>query len=556
MLCELYIENLAVIEKTNIKFDTGLNVFTGETGAGKSIVIDAINAVLGQRTLKEIVRHNAKKAVISATFKDVSKSALTKLQEYGYDSDYLENNELLITREISADAKSNARIMGRPVTIGILKEIGTELINIHGQHDNQVLLSPEKHIDILDKYGDFAELLETYYNCYKNVVLIKRSIKKIAINEQEKAEKIDLLTYQIDEIMNAQLKPNEDEKLAAKQSQIKNQVKILNGLNEAYDALTGQNDIGAVEICTAATQSLEDISSYYEPSGDLSGRLEGLSVELEELALEISRHIDTFEIHDGSLEVIEDRLDEIHKLKRKYGDTTEKIQQFMEDAQTELDNLELSDKRLVELNQEGTKEYERLLVLAGQITENRMHASERFVQSITNELVFLDMPNVSLQVKRERVKPNLKGQDSIEFLISTNKGEPPKPIAKIASGGELSRIMLAIKNTLADKDEIQTLIFDEIDTGVSGRAAQKIGLKLSKAATNRQIIAVTHSAQIAALGNHHYLIKKENDEKNTYTHVTKLDLEGRVQEVARIMSTDKITDLMLKNAREMIGNKK
>lgn len=555
MLCELYIENLAVIEKTDIKFDTGLNVFTGETGAGKSIVIDAINAVLGQRTLKEIVRHNAKKAVISATFKDVSRATLAKLAEYGYDSDYLENNELLITREISADAKSNARIMGRPVTLGILKEIGTELINIHGQHDNQVLLSPEKHIDILDKYGDFSQLIETYFNCYKNVVLIKRSIKKLAINEQEKAEKIDLLNYQIDEIMNAQLKPNEDEKLLAKQLQIKNQVRILNGLNEAYDALTGQEDIGAVEICKSATQSLEDISSYYEPSSDFSGRLEGLGVELEELALEISRHIDAFEIHDGSLEAIGDRLDEIHKLKRKYGDTTEKIQQFMEEAQTELDNLELSDKRLIELNQEGTKEYERLLVQAGEITKNRLLASERFVKSITGELVFLDMPNVSLQVKNERVKPNLKGQDSIEFLISTNKGEPPKPIAKIASGGELSRIMLAIKNTLADRDEIQTLIFDEIDTGVSGRAAQKIGLKLSEAATNRQVIAVTHSAQIAALANHHYLIKKENDDKNTYTHVTKLDLEGRVQEVARIMSTDKITDLMLKNAREMIGNR-
>lgn len=554
MLCELYIENLAVIEKTSITFGKGLNVFTGETGAGKSIVIDAINAVLGQRTSKEIVRHNTPKAIVSASFKDVCGSVLEKLKALGYED---ENGELIISREISSDGKSVARIMGRPVTVGILKEIGTELINIHGQHDNQILLSIEKHIDILDKYGDFSSLLNEYYECYKSVVLIKREMKKISINEQEKEKKIDLLTYQIDEITEAQLKLGEDDQLEAIRTQVKNQAKILEGLQAAYNALSGYDDqSGAVELCKRASSFVEDVTDYYEPSNDILTKLEGLSVELEELSFDILKNIDGFELGEVSIDIIENRLDEIHKLKRKYGESIDEIFAFLEKAQSELEAIETSDKRIESLSAKGKKEYERLLVLAEKITQKRKQASDKFIKSITAELSFLDMPNVRLEVHRERVKPNLKGQDSIEFLISTNKGEPPKPIAKIASGGELSRIMLAIKNTLADKDEVYTLIFDEIDTGVSGRAAQKIGLKLDEAAKNRQIISVTHLAQIAALADHHFLIKKESDKKNTFTKVSELDYNGRIQEVARIMSTDKITDLMLKSAQEMIDQKK
>lgn len=553
MLCELYIENLAVIEKTSIKFNKGLNVFTGETGAGKSIVIDAINAVLGQRTSKEIVRHNTPKAVITACFRELNQAVTDKLAEYGYEQ---EDDELIITREISADAKSSARIMGRPVTVGILKEIGTELINIHGQHDNQILLAPDKHIDILDKYGDFSDLLKDYYECYKNVVMIKRELKKISVNEQEKAQKIDLLTYQIDEISSAQLVIGEDQKLEAEQLRIKNQTKIMKGLQAAINMLNGYDeDGGAVELCKTATNSIEEITDYFEPSAEIFSRLEGLSAELEEIASDISSALDGFDMNQNMIDIIESRLDEIYKLKRKYGETIEEILLFGENAKQELERLELSDKHLLDLGEQGKKEYQRLLEIAQKVTRQRSIAAKRFIDSIKAELQFLDMPNVSLEVHREQVKPNAKGQDNIEFLISTNKGEPPKPIAKIASGGELSRIMLAIKNTLADKDEIQTLIFDEIDTGVSGHAAQKIGLKLSQAAQNRQIISVTHLAQIAALANHHFLIEKKSNEHSTFTSVTELSREGRIREVARIMSTDKITDLMLKNAEQMIDRK-
>lgn len=552
MLCELYIENLAVIEKASIKFDKGLNVFTGETGAGKSIVIDAINAVLGQRTSKEIVRHDKQKAIITAIFNELNQTVLDKLSYYGYD---VLDDELIISREISADSKSSARIMGRPVTVSILKEIGTELINIHGQHDNQILLSPEKHIDILDKYGDFSDLLDKYYECYKNVVMIKREMKKITLDEHEKQQKIDLLTYQTNEINNAKLVIGEDEKLELKLLKIKNKAKIISSLQSALNLLNGyDSDGGAVELCKVATKSIEDITDCFEPSVDIYSRLEGLSAELEELSLEISSQLDDFDYNQNMVDIVESRLDEIHKLKRKYGDSIEDILSFSEKAQNELDQLEFSNKRLLELNEQAKKEYDLLIDYANKITKKRLDVAKRFVDSIKTELEFLDMPNVRVEVKREKVKPNSKGQDSIEFLISTNKGEPPKPIAKIASGGELSRIMLAIKNTLADKDEIDTLIFDEIDTGVSGRAAQKIGLKLSQAARNRQIISVTHLAQIAALADHHFLIEKQSDENNTYTNINKLSYEGRINEVARIMSTDKITDLMLKNAKDMIDS--
>ncbi len=551
MLCELFIQNLAVIEKTSIQFDKGLNVFTGETGAGKSIVIDAINAVLGQRTSKEIVRHGQSKASISASFRGLSSNLTSKLLEYGYEP---ENDELIITREIFSDSKSTARIMGRPVNVSVLKEIGTELINIHGQHDNQVLLSPEKHIDILDKYGDFSPLLEEYFECYKNVVTIKREMKKASVSQTDKAERIELLTYQVGEITGAELTVGEDIELEAKRNEMRNSAKIIESLSAAYNALFGDNgEGGAVDLAKFATSSTEKASEFYESAEEICTRLEGISAELEEIAEEIYNKLDSFEFNQNYLDSIEARIDEVHKLKRKYGDSVEEILEYCANAKEELSTLELSEQHLLELDESGKKEYAKLLSLAKKITEKRKGAAERFIKSVTEELIFLDMPSVCLEVLVEQSKPNPKGQDNVEFLISTNKGEPPKPIAKIASGGELSRIMLAIKNTLADKDEIETLIFDEIDTGVSGRAAQKIGLKLKQAATTRQIITVTHLAQIAALADHHFLIKKESDENRTFTNVKKLEYDGRIHEVARIMSTDEITDLMLENAKAMIA---
>lgn len=555
MLCELYIENLAVIEKTNIQFDTGLNVFTGETGAGKSIVIDAINAVLGQRTSKEIVRYGTPKATITAVFTDISTQTMQALEKHGFDSDYVDEGQLIITREISADQKSIARIMGRPVTLAVLKEIGSYLINIHGQHDSQVLLSPDRHIDILDKYGDFSDVQTSYYNCYKRVVLIKKEMKRLSINESEKAQQIDLLNYQINEIIEADLKENEDAELEAKLAKIKNKTRIDIALKVSYDALNGADEAGAVELCRRANGMLLEVANFYEPAEKLALKIEELYLELDDLSSEIASQQENLDFEDSSINSLEARLDEIHKLKMKYGATIQEVLQYLENAQKELDSLELSEKKLIELNEEGTVEYKKLLSLGEKLRAKRISASKKFIKSVTEELQFLDMPNVKLDVYMEQTKPNAKGQDTIEFLISTNKGEPPKSIAKIASGGELSRIMLAIKNTLADKDEIQTLIFDEIDTGVSGRAAQKIGLKLHQAAKNRQVISVTHSAQIAALCDHHFLISKESKGEKTFTEVEKLDLSGRIHEVARIMSTDKITDLMLKNAEEMIANR-
>lgn len=551
MLCELFIENLAVIEKTSVQFDTGLNVFTGETGAGKSIVIDAINAVLGQRTSKEIVRHGTEKASIVARFTGLPPRALEKLAELGYAP---EEGELIITREIFADAKSTARINGRPVTVGTLRELGTELINIHGQHDNQVLLAPEKHIDILDKYGDFLSLLEEYYTCYRNVVRLKREMKRISMNEQEKAQRIDLLSYQVKEITSAELQPGEEESLEARRTEIRNAEKIVSAFRAAYSALYGdEGEGGAVDLAKLATQNLERAADFYEGAGELYSRLDSASVELDSILEGIGSLIESFAFDPNTLDQVESRMDEIKTLKRKYGESIEEIMAYCCTAEEELKTLELSGRQLAELDAEATREYKRLLSLADQVSEARQAAADRFIASVTEELRFLDMPSVRLEVKREQTKPGPKGRDSIEFLISTNVGEPPKPIAKIASGGELSRIMLAIKNTLADKDEIPTLIFDEVDTGVSGRAAQKIGLKLRQAARHRQILTVTHLAQIAALADEHYLIQKETDGERTFTNVTKLSEEGHIHEVARIMSTDRISELMLKNAADMIA---
>lgn len=550
MLCELFIENLAVIKEVSIQFNNGLNVFTGETGAGKSIVIDAINTVLGQRTSRDIVRHGEKKASVIATFRNIPLKVKEILSSYGYDAG---EDELIISREISADSKSSARIMGKPATVSILREIGRELINIHGQHDNQILLSPEVHIDILDKYGDFPSLLSEYHECYKNVVKIKREMKKISMDENEKARKIDLLKYQIDEIEKADLSVGIDVEIEEKRKKIRESAKIISELKSAHAYLYGrEGEGGAVDLSNMAAKSLEHTFEVFPEAEAVYSKLDGLSSELEAITDSIGDLIEELNFDKSYMEEVDERYNDINTLKMKYGGSVEAVLEYLEKASSELSTLELSTKRLEELNALGNAEFKRLLSLAEQLSAERKKAAERFVGSMTEELSFLDMPNVRLEVSLEKVKPNSKGQDGVEFLISTNKGEPPKSISKIASGGELSRIMLAIKNTLADKDEIQTMIFDEIDTGVSGRAAQKIGLKLKEASKNRQILTVTHLAQIAALADYHYLIKKQSDEENTYTTVTPLDMTGRIGEVARIMSTDKITDLMLKTAEDMI----
>ncbi|MEG0894240.1 MAG: DNA repair protein RecN [Oscillospiraceae bacterium] len=536
MLRELYIENVAVIEKTSVLLEMGFNVFTGETGAGKSIIIDAINAVLGARTSKDIVRHGAPKATVIARFDNVLLPDA-------------EDGEVILTREITCDGKSYAKINGKPIAASNLREISLSLINIHGQHDSQILLSPEKHIDILDKYGEID--LTEYLSAYKEVVLIKREIKKITEDLNSKEMRIKELSFAIEEIDNLNLKQGEEEKLIEIKSKIKNQMQIQKVVNSCYNLLKG--DGGAVELTSVCGKEIENLTDIIPKAQGFSSKLIDISYQLEEICDDITSSANLENFNGNSIDTIENRLYEISKLKHKYSDN---IIEYKNKASKELDTLTYSDKYLKELNLKGSECFKQLLTLADQITLKRKEAAKRFIDTVSEELKFLDMPNVSLEVNIENVKPNIKGKDNIEFLISVNKGEPPKSIAKIASGGELSRIMLAIKNTLADKDEIQTLIFDEIDTGVSGKAAQKIGLKLRQASKNRQIIVVTHSAQIAALGDSQYLIKKESTNDKTFTNINKLDENGRINEIARIIGTDKITDLTIKTATEMLNNRK
>ena len=550
MLAELFIENLAVIEKTSIRLNTGLNVFTGETGAGKSIVIDAVGAVLGRRASREMVRHGTDKAFISARFTALPDAVLQKITQAGMEP---EDGALIVSREIFADGKSAARMMGRPVTAAFLREVGDLLINIHGQHENQVLLAPERHLPILDSYGDHADLLVRYEACYRKVLSLKREIRRLTVDGQEKARRIAELGEQAQEIEDAALLPDEEAQLTMRRAEYRNAAKIAEALQRAYQLLEGEeSEGGALSLTQSAAQYCGYAAEYSPRAGELFDRLDAASAELDSVKDVLDSLLEEMQFDPAQLEQIENRIDLIRRLKHKYGGTEEIVIKSGEQARAALAQIELSDERLSELNAEAAKIYPQLLRLAEELTASRKQAADHFAESVGEELRFLDMPNVKLSVSMEEGKPGPHGRDSVKFLISTNVGEPPKPIARIASGGELSRMMLAVKNTLAERDEIPTMIFDEIDTGVSGRAAQKIGLKLKQAARHRQVLAVTHSAQVAALADTQYLIRKENDGKRTFTNVFPLDEEARIDEVARIMSTDRITDLMRETARQMI----
>ena len=558
MLKELYIENLAVIEKMTVNLELGLTVFTGETGAGKSILIDGINLVLGQRSNggnnRDIVRTGAKKAVVTAVFSELGQEVREKLQEFGYEP---ENGEILLTREISSDGKSVARLMGRPVTVGILKELGSSLITIHGQHDNQILLSADKHIDILDLFGGHQGLLNQYHQAYSRYQALKTQYRKILTDEQVKARNMDLLTYQAQEIEDARLAVGEDEEIEERLNVIRNSAKVSQCLSDAYTALYGQEDgTGAYDLLQNAQGAVEEVEDLNQNLKEINGQLESVKYEMEDAIEKISGFLDRFEFHPEELEQLEQRMEEIRSLKRKYGATVEEILAFGEQAKSQLKEIELSDQMQAELAQKINAQKQVVMELGKQLSKSRQVAAKAFSEQVAEELRFLDMPNVLLRVHQEKVKYGPKGCDEIEFLFSTNKGEELKSISRIASGGELSRIMLAIKSVLAEKDEIGTLIFDEVDTGVSGKSAQKIGLKLKSVAKNRQVLCVTHSAQIAALAHQQYLIQKQVEGERTFTRVRLLDEPGRVEEIARIMATDKVTDLMRQNAWEMLQDGK
>lgn len=550
MLSNLYIENIAVIEKTSIDFKKGLNVMTGETGAGKSIVIDSINAVLGNRTSKELIRTGAYSAFVSAEFTNLSEKALAVIDEAGFE---LEDGELLIQREISTTGKNKCRINGRPATVSTLKEIGVQLINIHGQHESYELMSPELHISYIDKLAGLESEIEAYQEVYKKYKKLSAELKKATVDESERERKIDLLKYQIDELEDADLRDGEYEELNEQKAVLQNSEKIIEAIMSSRALMNGDEESsGVLENLQEINSQLSDISEYMSEVEPINSRIESAIYELEDCLSELTGLTDLVDTDGGSLDSIEERLDLIYTLGKKYGSTIKEMLDFLDKAKKELNALVMYDENREALIKECDKAYKKAEKLAKALSEKRKATSSEFADKVCEEMAFLDMPNVKLVVVQEKCELNSLGCDNIEFLISTNPGEPPKPISKIASGGELSRMMLAVKNVLSDKDDIDTLIFDEVDTGISGSAAQKVGLKLREVSKSRQVLCVTHLAQIAAMGNSHFKISKSVRDEKTFTKVEELDHEGRKQELARIIGGTEMTKASLDYAEEML----
>lgn len=549
MLSQLFIQNIAVIEKVQVAFEKGLNVFTGETGAGKSIVIDAINAVLGNRTSRDLVRTGAPKALVTALFEGIGDETKEQLLSMGFEPE--EDGSLLLSREISADGKTSCKIGGRPSTVSILREVAQSLINIHGQHDNQFLLLPEQHLVYIDQFGKTAALLKEYRVEYAYYVELQRKLRQLQTDEREKAQRTDLLSYQINEISSAALFPDEEEELQSAKKKMQNSVKIIEALHIAHDLLQGTEESDGILSMLDQTQEQFHMLEVYYPQIK-SDRILDMRYELEEVRENLRDALSDAEMDPAELDRIEERLDLIFRLKRKYGGSVEEILAFKERAQQELNSIIHAEELQAKLEKEHGQSEARLIKLAKQLSEKRKSAAKQFEDQVCAELTFLDMPSVRFIVHAETVELDETGIDRMEFYISTNPGEPPKPIGKIASGGELSRIMLSLKNVIAEGDRVGTLIFDEVDTGVSGRAAQKIGRKLKQASAGRQIICVTHLAQVAAFADTHLLIAKIVRDGRTFTTVNALPQEERVQELARIMGGENLTPTVLASARELI----
>ena len=549
MLCEIKIENVAVIEKAAAVFSDGLNVLSGETGAGKSILIDSINAILGNRTSREIVRSHTPKAMIWATFRGIGAKTRAQLADAGYEAE----NELLLYREITAEGKSTCRINGMPATASVVRDICSGLINIHGQHDNQSLMNPARHLGILDSFAQTATAHDAYYVVYKELCRVKKEIDALSMDETEKERRIETLRFQIEEIGAAELRPGEEDELLNRRTLIRNAQTVTEQLNIAYAALSGAEDApGAGEMLGSAATALESISSLSEDFAPLAEQMSGLYYTARDAASDIADILARCEFDPQALDAVEERLDLIYRMKQKYGGDVQDILAYLDAATAELDGIETGAQRLDELYDRQAALYDKAKALADALTQTRLEAFERFNAQITDALRFLNMPGIRFTLSHKKGPLAGSGQDSVEFNISTNPGEEPKPLAKIASGGELSRIMLAVKSALADKDDIGTVIYDEIDTGVSGLAAGRIGEKLKQTAQGRQVICITHTAQIAAQADNHLLIRKNVSEDRTYTEIDALSGEGRVQELARMISGDKITELALANAREML----
>ena len=553
MLCELQIENVAVIEKAVVSFEKRFNVLTGETGAGKSILIDSINAILGNRTNKEIVRSGADKASIVATFDNIPSSLKAAMADQGYDS----SDVLILSREVFAEGRSLCRINGKPATASIVRELCQNLVNIHGQLDNQELLDPDKHINILDRYSDLERDVQEYQITFEELLDLQKRISSLQMNENEKSNRIDLLTYQLNEIEQADLKPEEETELQNRRIVLKNSERITSSLHNAVslmDESDSPDGTSSLDHVLSASNELEHIRALSDKIDSVASRINDSYFELGDIISTIQQILSSFEYDPNEMETLEDRLDLIYKLKKKYGETIPDIMTYAENARKELNQIVMSDELLDQLKTEFKEKKAQAIKLAQSLSKKRLDAFLKFSKEIKNELSYLNMPTVELEIDHRRTKElTPSGMDQIEFLISTNPGETPKALSKIASGGEMARIMLAIKNVLAEKDGVATLIFDEIDTGVSGKSAQKIGEKLKQISLSHQVICVTHSAQVAAYANNHLKIEKSVIGGRTYTTVKSLDHKQRVEELARIISGENLTSISLKNAEEMLS---
>ncbi len=548
MLSQLFIKNVAVIESASIDFENGFNVFTGETGAGKSILIDSINAVLGGRTSRDLVRTGEGKAVVSAVFTDISDKAEKILEELGYEVE----DELMVSREISAEGKSVCKVNMRPATAGVLKQLSSVLIDVHGQHDSAILQNPELHIGYIDSFGNTENELSEYKESYRKLKSIERDIKKISLDDSDKAARIDMLKFQVGEIEAVAIEDGEEEELLALSKRIKSAENIMELISETIGALDGNGESeGALEELSTAIENCARLAEFFPQYEGLSEKFKEMYYEFEEFANDVKDNADELDFDPALQNRTERRLDQIFRLKRKYGGSVEEMFKYYEKAVAELENIEFSEERLEKLQKERERVFAETAKLAVALTERRQKVAEAFEKAVAEELSYLNMPNVRFKVNFEETEFTESGKDNLEFYIATNAGEPLKPLTKIASGGELSRIMLSIKNVLADKDNVDTLIFDEVDTGISGSAAQKVGKKLKQVSGGRQIICVTHLAQVAAFADNHLLISKSTENGRTFTSVESLDEDGRINELARIMGGT-MTDALKMSAKELL----
>ena len=555
MLASLKIENVAVIEKAEVNFTPGFNVLTGETGAGKSILIDSINAILGNRTSRELVRSGAQKACIWATFESIPTSVKKQLEKCGYEV----TDDLLLYREINAEGKGSCRVNGMPATAAVVRDISSGLLSIHGQHDSQSLTNPALHLGLLDQYAQNRDLFAEYYRRYRELVTVKRQLDALNASESDKQRRIEARTAEIDTIDAAALQPGEEKTLQERKNVITHAQSILAGITAAHLALAGDEDgeqAGAADLLGGAVDGLQNSARLDESLTAMSERLNDLYYSARELATDLADRLDAYGFDAGELDQIETRLDTIYRIKQKFGMEVDELLARREAAAAELETFQSSGQKIAELKAQMQTLYAAAKEAAEKLTQSRLKGFAAMNKEMKAALEFLNMPGIRFALKHTRGPLSSHGQDTVEFLISTNPGEEPKPLAKIASGGELSRIMLAFKSALADRDALPTVIYDEIDTGVSGLAAGRIGQLLHQTARGHQVLCITHTPQVAAFADNQLLIQKNVRKDRTFTEIHTLDMDGRVEVLARMISGDKVSELSLASARELIEKSK